>query len=45
MPRVGVLFAFLVADVVMSVELTFSWYSMGSSWMVLWSTIPRMSIL
>ena len=33
MPPIGVLFAFLVADVVMSVELSFSWYSMRSSWM------------
>ena len=45
MPPIGVLFALLVADVVMSVELSFSWYFLGSSWMILWSTIPRMSIL
>ena len=45
MPPIDLLFEFLVVDVVMSVELSFSWYSMGSSWMILWSTIPRMSIL
>ena len=45
MPPIGVLFALRVADVVMSVELSFSWYFLGSSWMILWSTIPRMSIL
>ena len=45
MPPIGVLFAFLVEDVVISVELSFSWYSMGSSWTILWSIIPRMSIL